>query len=170
MGWFFAKQPNGKLARFSDIVDNFTHYDMSEDEALAYCLDDMGRKQAKEDYKIPALVEAAPVQESLPVVPFLNPREAMVAAGLIKETVAPAKEEAAALAPARAPEVIALLPEPVAPIPMPPKRKPRIRGICGKLCFGSRKAARAGNSTARFRFRAYFCKQCRAWHVANGDK
>lgn len=25
MAWRIVRQPNGKLARFSDIVDNFTH-------------------------------------------------------------------------------------------------------------------------------------------------
>lgn len=34
MGWRLVKQPNGKYARFSDIVDTFTHWDMSESEAL----------------------------------------------------------------------------------------------------------------------------------------
>lgn len=38
MGWRFVKQPNGKLARFSDIVDHFTHYNMTVGEAIDYCL------------------------------------------------------------------------------------------------------------------------------------
>jgi hypothetical protein len=28
-------QPNGLLARFSEVVDNFTHYNMTKDEAVA---------------------------------------------------------------------------------------------------------------------------------------
>jgi len=34
------KQPNGLLARFSDIVDNFTHYDMTPEEAIEVILED----------------------------------------------------------------------------------------------------------------------------------
>lgn len=37
MAWRIVKQPNGRLARFSDIVDDFTHLDMSEEDALALC-------------------------------------------------------------------------------------------------------------------------------------
>lgn len=33
MAWRFVKQPNGLLARFSEVVDDFTDYDMSELEA-----------------------------------------------------------------------------------------------------------------------------------------
>ena len=43
----FLVQPNGKLARFSTIVDNFTHYDLSEEEAYEVCLDNMGRLDAR---------------------------------------------------------------------------------------------------------------------------
>ena len=38
MAWRIVKQPNGLLARFSDIVDDFTHTDMTYEEALALCL------------------------------------------------------------------------------------------------------------------------------------
>lgn len=48
MGWFFLKQPNGKLARFSDVVDDFTHHDLTEAEALSYCSSSMGSIQAAE--------------------------------------------------------------------------------------------------------------------------
>ncbi len=37
MAWRIALQPNGKLARFSDIVDDFTHFDMSEEDARKMC-------------------------------------------------------------------------------------------------------------------------------------
>jgi hypothetical protein len=48
MAWRFVKQPNGLLARFSDIVDNYTHVNMSTEEAISYCLknEDMGDLQA----------------------------------------------------------------------------------------------------------------------------
>jgi hypothetical protein len=38
MGWRIVKQLNGKLARFSDIVDNFTHANLSEEEAIEMCV------------------------------------------------------------------------------------------------------------------------------------
>ena len=39
MAWRIVKQPNGLLARFSDVVDHFTHIDMTEAEALEVCID-----------------------------------------------------------------------------------------------------------------------------------
>lgn len=45
--WRLVKQPNGKLARFSDIVDDFTHFDMDDAEALDVCLEhNCGRDDA----------------------------------------------------------------------------------------------------------------------------
>ena len=38
MGAFICKQPNGKYCRFSTVVDTITHYNMDEDEYLAYCI------------------------------------------------------------------------------------------------------------------------------------
>lgn len=46
MAWRFVKQPNGLIARFSEIVDEFTHYDMTEAEAVDVALDFMGRQDA----------------------------------------------------------------------------------------------------------------------------
>lgn len=48
MAWRIVVQPNGYLARFSDIVDMFTHYDMTESDAYDVCLDDLGRNDAKD--------------------------------------------------------------------------------------------------------------------------
>jgi len=39
-------QPNGKLCRFSTIVDNFTHANLTAEEAFTVCFEDMGRDQA----------------------------------------------------------------------------------------------------------------------------
>lgn len=36
MGAFIARQPNGLLCRWSSIVDNITHYNMTEEEYLDY--------------------------------------------------------------------------------------------------------------------------------------
>jgi hypothetical protein len=67
MGWRIVKQPNGLLARFSDIVDHFTHYDMTEEEALDVCLGGamgVGREEARakvdrglRDEPIPPFIE-----------------------------------------------------------------------------------------------------------------
>lgn len=66
MGWRIVRQPNGRLARFSDVVDNFTNYNMTEDEAIDLCLDYMGRGDAREkvrrgieDEPIPPFLEAS---------------------------------------------------------------------------------------------------------------
>jgi len=40
-------QPNGKLARFSDVVDGFTHIEMTKDEAIELCREDMGKIAAE---------------------------------------------------------------------------------------------------------------------------
>jgi hypothetical protein len=42
----FVLQPNGLLARFSSVVDNFTHYDMTKEEAIEVAREDMGRQDA----------------------------------------------------------------------------------------------------------------------------
>ena len=39
MGWRLVKQPNGLYARFSEIVDDFTDYDMDRQEAFETCRD-----------------------------------------------------------------------------------------------------------------------------------
>ena len=38
MAWRIVQQPNGKLARFSDVVDDFTDVDMTYQEALDECI------------------------------------------------------------------------------------------------------------------------------------
>lgn len=37
MGWRIIKQPNGKFARFSEVVDDFTHYNLTDTEAVYLC-------------------------------------------------------------------------------------------------------------------------------------
>ena len=39
MAWRIVKQPNGLYARFADPVDHFTAYNMTNDEAIAECID-----------------------------------------------------------------------------------------------------------------------------------
>ena len=49
MAWRIVKQPNGLLARFSDIVEAFTHYNMTKEEAIEVCWGecDMGIQSAE---------------------------------------------------------------------------------------------------------------------------
>jgi hypothetical protein len=47
MGWRIVRQPNGLLARFSDVVDNFTCYDMTVEEALLECQNRLGVEESK---------------------------------------------------------------------------------------------------------------------------
>jgi len=37
MGWRIVKQPNGLYARFSDIVDDFTHMNLTEKQVITCC-------------------------------------------------------------------------------------------------------------------------------------
>lgn len=49
MAWRFVLQPNGKLARFSDIVDNFTDVDLTDEEAMGIARQEVGigREEAR---------------------------------------------------------------------------------------------------------------------------
>jgi plasmid maintenance system antidote protein VapI len=40
MGWRVIKQPDGKYARFSDVVDNFTDFNLSREGAIRLCMRD----------------------------------------------------------------------------------------------------------------------------------
>lgn len=43
MGWRMVKQPNGTYARWTDIVDGFTHVNLSRREALEVCRESLAR-------------------------------------------------------------------------------------------------------------------------------
>lgn len=58
MAWRFVLQPNGKLARFSDVVDTFTHINLTEKEAFDVAFEEMGRKQSED--KVRAGIEDHP--------------------------------------------------------------------------------------------------------------
>jgi hypothetical protein len=47
MAWRIVRQPNNLLARFSDIVDDFTHMNMTEAEALEVCREYLGIVEAQ---------------------------------------------------------------------------------------------------------------------------
>lgn len=42
------RQPDGKLARFSSVVDAFTHYGMTEQEAFEVCQEELSPHDAQE--------------------------------------------------------------------------------------------------------------------------
>jgi predicted RNase H-like HicB family nuclease len=44
---YFLRQPNGLFARFSTVVDNFTHYAMTREEALGVARHELGRGDAE---------------------------------------------------------------------------------------------------------------------------
>ena len=39
MGSFISRQPNGLLCRFSSVVDTVTHYNMTEQDYIDYCVE-----------------------------------------------------------------------------------------------------------------------------------
>ena len=46
MGSFVCRQPNGKLCRFSTVVDSVTHYNMTDDEYIEMCAE-RAREEAR---------------------------------------------------------------------------------------------------------------------------
>lgn len=46
MGTYMLKQPDGLIAIFSSVVDDFTHWDATPGEALAYGVEQWGRSEA----------------------------------------------------------------------------------------------------------------------------
>ena len=59
MGAFIAKQPNGLYCRYSGVVDNITHYNMTEDDYIELVVE-----RAKEEEKI-TLEKAKPFSKVL---------------------------------------------------------------------------------------------------------
>lgn len=48
MAWRIDLQPNGFYSRFSDIVDDFTHLNLTRDEAVEVCLTEIGHRYVEE--------------------------------------------------------------------------------------------------------------------------
>lgn len=59
MGSFIAKQPNGLYCRYSGVVDNITHYNMTEEDYIELYVE-----RAKEEAKI-ILEQARPFKRVL---------------------------------------------------------------------------------------------------------
>lgn len=47
MGGFIAKQPNGLYCRYSSIVDNITHHNMTEEDYIELCVE-LAKEEARE--------------------------------------------------------------------------------------------------------------------------
>jgi hypothetical protein len=47
MAVFLLRQPDGKLAAFSTVCDDFTHYDLTEGEAIDAVVERCGRMEAE---------------------------------------------------------------------------------------------------------------------------
>ena len=52
MGWRFVRQPNRKIARFSEVVDHFTHFELTEEEAVNLCIDEYQLSQTEAEKKV----------------------------------------------------------------------------------------------------------------------
>ena len=58
MAWRFVIQPNGKYARFSEIADDFTHYDMTRDKAVNCAITEYGIDAVEAEAKVARADEA----------------------------------------------------------------------------------------------------------------
>lgn len=47
MAGFIAKQPNGLYCRYSSVVDNITHYNMTEEDYIELCVE-RAKEEARE--------------------------------------------------------------------------------------------------------------------------
>lgn len=60
MGSRIVKQPNGLFARFSEVVDHFTHMNLTHDDVRAICLDSGCTKDEAEDKLVRAIHDLKP--------------------------------------------------------------------------------------------------------------
>lgn len=57
MAWRFVQQPDGLYARFSEVVDNFTDYDMTVEDAEMLCQVEYGMSASEAREKVRRAVE-----------------------------------------------------------------------------------------------------------------
>ncbi|WP_455233188.1 hypothetical protein [Geopseudomonas aromaticivorans] len=57
MAWRFVRQPNGLLARFSDVVDDFTDGNLTAQDAFDICTSEHGLTETEARRKVQAGVE-----------------------------------------------------------------------------------------------------------------
>ncbi|MBD5362722.1 MAG: hypothetical protein HDR79_07740 [Bacteroides sp.] len=58
MGAFIARQPNGLLCRWSSVVDNITHYNMTEEEYIEYRAEEAREKARWELENTPRFIHS----------------------------------------------------------------------------------------------------------------
>jgi len=76
MAWRIVQQPDGKLARFSDVCDDFTDVDLTYDEALDECIrHGMSVMDAIEKVKRGIEAGNARYLESLEIIRSIHGRE-----------------------------------------------------------------------------------------------
>lgn len=54
MAWQIVKQPNDKLARWSDVVDSLTHTNCEQKDMIALCIERYGMTQEEAEVKVGA--------------------------------------------------------------------------------------------------------------------
>lgn len=57
MGWRIIQQPNELYSRFSEIVDDFTGYDMNSEEVINLCMTNYGLSQIDAEGKLQRAIE-----------------------------------------------------------------------------------------------------------------
>lgn len=71
MAWRIVQQPNGKFARFTEVVDDFTHWDMSHADAVYLCRHDHEMSQAEAEAKVAnALSEPSRFEDAIESIRF----------------------------------------------------------------------------------------------------
>lgn len=80
-------QPNGLLARFTDVVDNFTEYDMTPNEALQGCVERYGYTKDQAMNKIlSAFKDHDRFQSCLDIIEIIHgPESCKAARGLLSK-------------------------------------------------------------------------------------
>lgn len=70
MAWRIVQQPNGLLARFSDVVDDFTIFHMTREEAEEECRSSPGMGSLESQQKVQRGIDAGSArwQESLRII------------------------------------------------------------------------------------------------------
>lgn len=73
MGWRLVEQPNKLIARFSDVVDNFTHCNLTHDEAIKVCIEEYGLHQIQAKEKLSnAIKNPHRFEESLSIIEAIH--------------------------------------------------------------------------------------------------
>ena len=93
MGWRMVKQPNGAYARWSDVVDAFTHLNLSRRQALEVCRESLGSLEAEQKVKRADIDAGEADQPGPPLSRWKECLESMRALGKKKEAAEAEKED-----------------------------------------------------------------------------